>query len=71
MEANNDTNSTTQDSFNDTNAEEDLSLSVSSMYTIIVPVFIMACLATFIVNLIIILAYPLIRNLSSVSNIMS
>lgn len=47
-----------------TEAEEDL--SQSSFYTILVPVLILACGATFILNLVIVLSYPFIRNLSKV-----
>ena len=42
-------------------------LAKSFQYNVIVPVFILACGATFVVNFVIILAYPLIRNLSRVS----
>ena len=42
-------------------------LSKSFQYNVIVPVFILASLATFIINFVIILSYPLIRNLSRVS----
>jgi hypothetical protein len=43
------------------------SLPTSVQYRIIVPIFIVACLVTFLMNLFIILAYPLIRKLSRVS----
>ena len=49
------------------NQTEILDLSVSFKYNVIVPVFILACFTTFVINFVIILAYPLIRNLSRVS----
>ena len=56
-------------SHNMSNETEALDLSKSFQYNVIVPVFILASLATFVINFVIILSYPLIRNLSRVSNI--
>ena len=37
------------------------------IYTVVIPIFLTASLVTFALNLVIILAFPLIRNLSKVS----
>lgn len=52
---------------NTTAVEKDLSQSF--FYTVLVPIFILACLLTFVMNLVIVLAYPFIRNLTKVQNI--
>ena len=43
--------------------EEDLMF----LYMFILPIILFGCLLTFVLNLVIILAFPLIRNLSKVS----
>ena len=58
-------NISSQNMSNETEVAPDLSKSFQ--YNVIVPVFILASLATFIINFVIILSYPLIRNLSRVS----
>lgn len=54
---------------NDTNDTDVMTMedfSVSIRYTVFVPIFIAACLVTFLMNAVIIVAYPLVRNLSRV-----
>ena len=49
------------------NRTEVIQIDLSKYYNIIVPIFISACLATFMLNVLIIVSYPLIRNLNRVS----
>ena len=52
------------------NRTEDIQIDLSKYYNIIVPIFISACLATFMLNVLIIVSYPQIRNLNRVSSIL-
>ena len=52
------------------NRTEDIQIDLSKYYNIIVPIFISACLATFMLNVLIIASYPQIRNLNRVSSIL-
>lgn len=51
------------------NDEEDLSQSME--YKLVVPIFILASFATFLLNVFIISSYPLIKNLSRVKTTLS
>lgn len=52
---------------NDGEDPASVDMSKSIQYTVIVPIFILACFVTFCMNLIIIVAFPLVNRLSRVS----
>ena len=51
--------------------DEGEDLSKTMEYKLVVPIFILASFATFLLNLFIISSYPLIKNLSRVKTILS